>query len=332
MLRTKPGASTRKNSIKIKSKQKITKRKLTTTPRKIKSTPLTSSTSLSKLQLPTTSLLASSSQLNATNSLLKTSKRTNYSFMNISGPKDDRYLDGNDTWVPPKAVLFDNNLVFASIILERPPICLKELPAWEQDWYQYRHSKLSEKAWVLPKDLEKNMYGKYGLDQAEYPEALPHITDDDLKNNRRSLYRALEDPVYFICKVQQDFDEKLPKEIWMFPTTQVRKDETVRTAAERTLFYHGGDLEYYTLGNAPILYHPVRNSEILKKEYPGAKGVKNFYMHSLYIGGNVELEPGGEITDFAWVTQPELAEYFDNDHCRDLLKMTSSSLYYLHPE
>lgn len=191
---------------------------------------------------------------------------------------------------------------------------------------------MSEKAWVLPKDLANNMYGKYGIDPEEFPAALPHVTQDDKLNNRRSLYRKLEDPLFFICKVQQDFDEKLPKEIWMFPTTQVREGETVRTSAERTLFYHAGDLEYYTLGNAPILYHPVRHSNMLKKEYPEAKQVKNFYMHSVYLGGNVELEPDGEITDYAWVTQGELAEYFENDHSKDVLKLSSSSLYYLHAE
>jgi large subunit ribosomal protein L46 len=259
-------------------------------------------------------------------------KRKNYSFATISGPKDDRYLESGQVWVAPKAKIFDGTLTFSSIILERPPVCLGEVPQWEQDWYTYRHSKLTEKAWTLPKDLSKNILGKYHIDQEDFPEALPHITDEDLKNNRRSLYRALEDPLYLICKVQQDFDENLPSEIWMFPTTQVRDGETIRTSAERTLFYHAGDLEYYTLGNAPILYHPVRHSNMIKKEYPDAKNVKNFYMHSMYLGGNIELEPDGEITDYAWVKQDELHEYFNNDHCKDLLRMTGSSLYYLHAE
>jgi len=175
------------------------------------------------------------------------------------------------------------------------------------------------------------MYGKY-LVEDEGPEPLPHITADDKANNRRSLYRALEDPVYLICKVKQDFDEKLPAEIWMFPTTQVREGEDVRSSAERTLFYHAGDLQFYTLGNAPILSHNVRHSDVLKKEYPGAKNVKNFYMHSIYLGGNIELEPDGEITDYAWVTQPELKEYFTSDHTKELEKLTSSSLYYIHAE
>jgi hypothetical protein len=319
-------ATAKKNISKTKPtpqrKQIHTKRskKSITTP-----SPLTTQTS------SISTLTTSRSALTAPQPVRKLQKRSNYAFVNISGPKDERYLDQGEVWVPPKARLFDNSLIFSSIILERPPICLKPLPDWEVDFYTYRHSKLSENAWVLPKDLEKNMYGKY-LVEDEGPEPLPHITADDKENNRRSLYRALEDPVYLICKVKQDFDEKLPSEIWMFPTTQVREGEDIRSSAERTLFYHAGDLQFYTLGNAPILSHNVRQSDMLKKEYPGVKNVKNFYMHSVYLGGNIELEPDGEITDYAWVTQPELKEYFTSDHTKELEKLTSSSLYYIHAE
>ena len=334
----KTTTTTTKSTTKRQVKKLSTKKRQQQHP----TTSLQTTTKASISTTPTTpfhnSLLKSTPQLNNninnafTKSPFTRQKRHNYSFMNISGPKDDRYLESGEVWIPPKAQIFDNTLIFSSIILERPPICLRDLPEWEKDWYQYRQSKLSEKAWVLPKDLEKNMLGKYGIEPEDFPDALPHITADDKADNRRSLYRKLEDPLYLICKVEQDFDEALPKEIWMFPTTQVREGENVRSAAERTLFYHAGDLEYYTMGNAPILYHPVRHSNLLKKEYPAAKQVKNFYMHSAYLGGHIELEPGGEITDYAWVTQGELSEYFDNDHCRDLLKLTGSSLYYLHAE
>lgn len=332
-------AAAKKAASKTPLKQR--KNKFATAKKAVKTSHNTATTTTTHTQLSAAAAAATPFQRrrhNNINNLITTHnpltqhKRTNYSFVNISGPKDDRYLEDGQSYDIPKAQLFDNTLVFSSLILERPPVCLKEVPKWEVDWYTYRHAKLTEKAWTLPKDLEMNMYGKQILLPHEFPDALPHITDEDLKDNRRSLYRALEDPLYLICKVQQDFDEKLPKEIWMFPTTQVRGGETIRTAAERTLFYHAGDLDYHTLGNTPILYHPVRNSAILKKEYPAAKQVKNFYMHSMYIGGNIELEPGGEITDYAWVTQAELAEYFDTDHTKDLLKLTGSSLYYLHPE
>eukprot|EP00461_Guttulinopsis_vulgaris_P000878 UN00878 len=264
---------------------------------------------------------------------VKQQKRTNYSFVNVTGPKDTRYLDADEEYIPPKAKIFDNTLVYSSMILERPPICLPIAPKWEVDWYMYRQSKLSENAWVLPKDLEDKMWGKHQLDKEDWPTPVPHITKEDKANNRKSLYRKLDEPLYLICKVQQDFNKNLPDEIWMFPTTEVREGETVRSAAERTLFYHAGDLTHYTLGNAPIIYHDNELSAIMKKDYPDAKKCKNFYMHAVYLGGGaVQLEPDGEITDFAWVTQGELSEYFTSKHTEDLLKLTGSSLYYLRPE
>lgn len=268
-----------------------------------------------------------------TTNILKQQKRHNYSFINVTGPKDTRYLEGDEEYVPPKAKVFGDTLVYSSMILERPPICLPHFPQWQKDWEHYRRAKKSETARVLPKDLKQRLYGKHYISPSEYPDPLPHITKEDIANNRHSLYRKLEEPLYLICKVKQDFNPSLPEEIWMFPTTEVRDTETVRTAAERTLFYHAGDLQHYTMGNAPLIYHDNELSTTMKKDYPDAKKCKNFYMHAMYIGGGaVELEPDGEITDFAWVTQPELSEYFTSKHTEQLLKLTSSSLFYLMPE
>lgn len=311
--------SRRKNKLQQQSMNKTTKRTLVTTKSKkaLQSHHLLSTISSSPM-LP----------------LNQQQKRLNYSFVNLKGPKDTRYLEHGEQWVPPKAQLFENGerLVFSSMILERPPICLPKAPEWEVDWYQYRQSKLSENAWVLPKDLANNMYGKYGVDEVDYPESLPHITEDDKNNDRKSLYRGLDEPLFLLTKVKQDFNSSLPAEIWMFPTTEIRESETIRTAAERTLFYHAGDLTQFTLGNTPIIHHDNQVSKEMKKDYPQVKRCTNFYMHAMYLGGKIELEPDGEITDYVWAKQSEFGDYFTSDHTKELLKLTSSSLYYLRPE
>jgi len=52
-------------------------------------------------------------------------------------------------------------------------------------------------------------------------------------------------------------------------------------------------------------------------------------MHSVYLNGKYEIEPGSDVVDFAWVTQPELKEYFTDDFTKPLLPLAESSLFYI---
>ena len=56
---------------------------------------------------------------------------------------------------------------------------------------------------------------------------------------------------------------------------------------------------------------------------------QNFLMHSVYLNGKYEIEPGSDVVDFAWVTQPELKEYFTDDFTKPLLPLAESSLFYI---
>ena len=195
--------------------------------------------------------------------------------------KDDRYLADDEQYDIPPARIVDNTLVYASNIIERPPLVHTPPPQWEVDYYKYVVAKESQEAKVLPKDLAETMYGKWIEPDEHIPDPLPLITEDDKANNRKSLYRALDQPLYLIVKVKQEIDPKLPQEIWCFPTTEVREGENVRTAAERTVFYHIGEVSTYTLGNAPILHteYPTVPAET-KKKYPSVKKIQVCYILS----------------------------------------------------
>lgn len=240
------------------------------------------------------------------------------------------YYAEEDDYTPEPPRIVDNTYVFASNIIERSPVVFPTPEKWQLDQEAYMAHKQSLDSLTIPKDLADQLYGKLLEPSDRTPHsAAPGAPTDEA--DYRSLYRKLTEPVYLIVKVRQEIDDKLPEFIWCFPTTEVRSSETVRDAAERTVFYHVGEINTYTLGNAPILHHDMDSVPAnIKKNHPEVKKVQNFLMHSLYLHGKYELEEGSDdVVDLAWVTVDELKDFFTDDYTKNLIPKCNSSLFYL---
>jgi len=194
--------------------------------------------------------------------------------------KKTQYVEEGEEYVEPKRGVIENTLINASVIIERTPVCFPDPEPWMEQLSEFKHHQQLREANPLPKDVVAGLRSKFRDDErVETFVPNPRITEDDLKNDRKSLYRALPEPLYLIVKVRQTEDKTLPREIWRFPTAEWREGETIRSAAERTIFYHAGEaLQYYMLGNAPICHHVYTPSAELKKEFPNATQVKVGYV------------------------------------------------------
>jgi len=245
--------------------------------------------------------------------------------------REARYIAEDEAYVEPRPSPIGDALINAHTILERTPIVIPKIPQWELTWLE-REDRMSALGTVdLPMAIKKGVYGKntYHSRVPTGIDYLPNYTEDDAANNRQSIYRKIDRPLYLIVKVKNTSDRTLPGELWQFPVGNWRAGETLRKAAERGVFYSLGEVSSYYLGNAPVcaLEQPVTDSD-LKKEFPAVKNVKSFYHHALYLGGKIELEPDSEFLDYAWVAKEELGEYFTTPTTAPLVQLAESVLFY----
>lgn len=200
------------------------------------------------------------------------------------GTSGNSYVALDEDYVEPKPGVIENTLVNCALVMERPPICYSDPLEWEVAYRKFEHARNQRTSIEMPKDLIHGIYSKLQDPEREAKApAYPKITQDDLANDRRSLYRQLEQPIYLIFKVKNDGSKShLPNEYWTFPQTEWRDSETVRSAAERTFFYHAGErVRYYVLGNAPIFHTESKPSKEEKKAFPQVTKVKvSLYHHS----------------------------------------------------
>lgn len=243
---------------------------------------------------------------------------------------DARYLQEGEDYVEPKRGVIEGALVTSSMILERTPVLFPRMTDWELELDRLEHEAKMRGAIRLPKDLENGLYGRTAdeLDQEEDEEVTSVATADDVSKDHRSLYRALDEPLYLLVKVKTSAGGKQAAQ-WQFPRGEWREGETVRATAERTLFFHlGEDVQHYVLGNAPVASREDAPSKQQQKDFPTAKTVKHFFMHSLYLRGKVELEEDGDVLDYAWVRKQDLGQYFTGPDAKDLLDLCERILYF----
>jgi hypothetical protein len=191
--------------------------------------------------------------------------------------REARYIAEDEAYVEPRPSPIGDALINAHTILERTPIVIPKIPQWELTWLE-REDRMSALGTVdLPMAIKKGVYGKntYHSRVPTGIDYLPNYTEDDAANNRQSIYRKIDRPLYLIVKVKNTSDRTLPGELWQFPVGNWRAGETLRKAAERGVFYSLGEVSSYYLGNAPVcaLEQPVTDSD-LKKEFPAVKNVK----------------------------------------------------------
>jgi len=188
---------------------------------------------------------------------------------------EKKFIAEDEDYVEPSPSALGNALISACTILERVPVVVPKIPEWELVWLE-REDRMQELRSIdLPMSMKKSVYGK----NAYFPalpklDILPNYTEDDAKNDRKSIYRKIDRPLYLIVKTKQTADPALPAEVWHFPSGEWRQGETLRKTAERGLFYSMGDLQSYYLGNAPICALERDAAAGHKKDYPQVEKIK----------------------------------------------------------
>ncbi|CAO3617584.1 unnamed protein product [Cunninghamella echinulata] len=125
------------------------------------------------------------------------------------------------------------------------------------------------------------------------------ITQADKENNIKKLDRALQRNLYLIVQKQNQ---------WQFPQTDIQTNEYLHEAAERHLKDScGKDMDVWFVGRQPISFY--REAPSRKED---TEGLKVFFMKARVYAGQVK--PSKDISDFAWLTKEELADYLPADY------------------
>jgi 8-oxo-dGTP pyrophosphatase MutT (NUDIX family) len=225
---------------------------------------------------------------------------------------------------PPAAVedttVYDNSFVeengkkwrvVSGVIIERTPRLTHPRKSWMVEWQQFQDElDINKRKKMIPLDWILSTRNKEELLNNDQFDPSPRIQPSDISDDRRSINRALVDSTFLIVKRKRDANQ------WRFPQGMLKPTDTIRKAAERRVKEEcGAELDSYFLGNAPIghvAYEHAEGGECV--------GSKVFLMHSVYLGGDVEIDDR-DIVDFAWVRQEEFPDYFSGDMLELLRKV-----------
>lgn len=134
-----------------------------------------------------------------------------------------------------------------------------------------------------------------GHDELAKFECAPRETEDDKKNNTKSLNRKLDDTLMFVCNHQLGKENVtlLPQDKWI-------EGETLRQTAERIVREKcGTDLKVHFYGNAPIGFYKYKYPASERKESVGAKV---FFFRAIYNSGDV----ADSKLKYEWINDDEL--------------------------
>ncbi|KAK5579630.1 hypothetical protein RB653_009315 [Dictyostelium firmibasis] len=147
------------------------------------------------------------------------------------------------------------------------------------------------------------------------------LTEDDIKDNRKSLDRKLDKSLYLIInKSGSRYD-------WQFPSTNWIKGESMKNTAERSLRDSlGSNWKYFIPSQAPCGVFKYSVDEDVQ-ELIKAQGIKEFFYRANYFGGDFQINPK-IVKDHLWVTKDELKEYFDEEYYNETIKLIFDDCYY----
>lgn len=209
-----------------------------------------------------------------------------------------------------------------AMVLERMPIITPDLEQFEIDYIkleeeleerfgvdlpnEYYTDKEEDKAAEEAERLLRERLGiKDEKEQEMKREIMPRRSEADRTNNRRSLSRRMDLPLYMLVKKKGSTSERP----WTFPEGPYEANFAPRAVAYRVFQQQAGkDIDIELLGNAPI-GHVERVFE--KKNPSDPHGEKLFFFRGLYMGGELELAP--DIEDYLWIAREELHEYVAPD-------------------
>ncbi|XP_063301701.1 large ribosomal subunit protein mL46 [Pelobates fuscus] len=129
----------------------------------------------------------------------------------------------------------------------------------------------------------------------------PRVTETNVKNDKSSLNRKLENNLVLLVK------EKIGnEEIWMFPQVAWECGETMRQTAERAIAnLSDNSIKAHFLGNAPCGFYKYKFPKSVRTE--DNTGAKVFFFKALHKSGDLSaIKKGG---DYVWVSKDELKDY-----------------------
>ncbi|XP_070501981.1 large ribosomal subunit protein mL46 [Chironomus tepperi] len=228
--------------------------------------------------------------------------------------------------------------IYAGVLIERLPIVSKKLNDIENEVLQmfqtieFENSLKSDHEIRKEKDKRKQKLLKAGKvdnegeqdsiilqtaqdfedaghDELAKFECAPRETEDDKKNNTKSLNRKLDDTLMFVCNHQLGKENVtlLPQDKWI-------EGETLRQTAERIVREKcGTDLKVHFYGNAPIGFYKYKYPASERKESVGAKV---FFFRAIYNSGDVTDQK----LKYEWVNDDELKTKIKSDSYYESLK------------
>lgn len=204
----------------------------------------------------------------------------------------------------------DDIVLVSCVALERLPVVMPEVPAWERDYKAWQETWNARRFKELPSafttsDVKMKDDGK-SSGRASWQPA-PLKTSADEKNDRKSLQRKLDHRLFLLVKTGG---------VWDFVHLPIGDDDvSSRSVAEKALESLMGEKEgeaegrYYFVGNAPAA-HTV--SQGRTSFYHRCQLIQLESFHSVQMNG---------FEDFAWVSPDEFGEYLDQDVAKVLQQM-----------
>ncbi|KAG5673125.1 hypothetical protein PVAND_003199 [Polypedilum vanderplanki] len=213
--------------------------------------------------------------------------------------------------------------LYAGVLIERLPIITKKLNELETEVLEmlkkieFENSLKSDHELRKEKDIRQAELIKSGkLDKDSETEAVslqtaqdfedasneelakfltaPRITEDDKKNNLKSLNRKLDDALMLLVdeKIGNDSRLLLPQGKWL-------EGETLRQTAERIVREKfGTDLKVQFYGSAPVGFYKFKYTSSQNESVGG----KVFFFRAIYKSGNI---PDSKLK-YEWLSGEEL--------------------------
>jgi len=204
--------------------------------------------------------------------------------------------------------------VVSSAVLHRYPTITQDSEQWERDMWTVQDKIEDQKRAHFMSQVagtEAQMIPDDNPSYEEIVESLPfkpasRTTEADLKNDRRSMERKLQNSLFLVVKRNRSTHS------WQFPQGKLLDTEdNLRASAERVLDRAVGKTKRFFISNAPIghyCYAYPSEMQQQRKQY----GAKIFFYRAQLIAGTVKLETR-LYTDLAWISRSEVGEYFDKD-------------------
>lgn len=192
-----------------------------------------------------------------------------------------------------------NGRLFGVCVLERYPVIMPELAAWEKDYQEWSEEKQLSKRKELPKELVDTRYNEENAGISDW-EPAPRITPDDTAMNMKSLNRALDKKLYLIVKSKDGQ--------WHFPRLEHQAGETMRQTVDRVAATVAPKEEVFVLGNTPSGHFPIPEGDSVAGAKPGDA---LFYYRANYLANTFSLPAAVGAADYAWATNEEVwSKYF----------------------